>query len=122
MASHTHDFGKASALPLSAVLASLPSYPRPIIERLVTRLIDKLDTEDGDQDVECNGDELDFNQAEDDFEEYSCSHVDMGAGCPVSDAGENGHDAEIQSWSNPNDCPTDVFIGRRTPARQLGDE
>lgn len=45
-------FGRASALPLSAVLASIPSYPRPVIERLVARLIDHLDEQDGDPDRE----------------------------------------------------------------------
>lgn len=70
MASHPHDFGRASALPLPAVLASIPSYPRPVIERLVTRMIEHLDAEDGDPDEETNGDELDFNGAEDDFGGY----------------------------------------------------
>jgi hypothetical protein len=44
--------GRASALPLDAVLAAIPSYPRPIVERLVTRLIDHLDQADGDADLE----------------------------------------------------------------------
>lgn len=52
MASHAPDFGRASALPLSAVLASIPSYPRPVIERLVLRLIDHMDEADGDPDQE----------------------------------------------------------------------
>ncbi len=68
MASHSPDFGRASALPIAAVLASIPSYPRPVIERLVVRLIDTLDQQDGDADCEpddfaeeddpgeCNGD------------------------------------------------------------------
>jgi hypothetical protein len=68
MGSHAPDFGRASPLPLSAVLASIPSYPRPVIERLCSRLIDHLDERDGDADLEpddhaedddpaeCNGD------------------------------------------------------------------
>jgi hypothetical protein len=52
MASHAPNFGRVSALPLSAVLASIPSYPRPVIERLVTRLIHHLDEQDGDADLE----------------------------------------------------------------------
>lgn len=67
MATHAHDFGRASALPLSAVLASIPSYPRPVIERLVSRLIETLDEDDGDTDVELNGDELDSTLAEDEL-------------------------------------------------------
>lgn len=46
MASHAPDFGRASALPFSAVLASIPSFPRPVIERLVARMIDHLDEQD----------------------------------------------------------------------------
>lgn len=63
MASHAPDFGRASALPLSAVLASIPSYPRPVIERLCQRLIDHLDAEDApaediedDDPAECGAD------------------------------------------------------------------
>jgi hypothetical protein len=63
MASHAPDFGRASALPLSAVLGAIPSYPRPVIERLVARLIDHLDEQDApfadieeDDAAECNGD------------------------------------------------------------------
>jgi hypothetical protein len=52
MATHAPNYGRASALPLSAVLGSIPSYPRPVIERLVARLIDYLDTQDGDPDLE----------------------------------------------------------------------
>jgi hypothetical protein len=48
MASHAANFGRASALPLSAVLGAIPSYPRPVIERLVARLIERLDEQDGD--------------------------------------------------------------------------
>ena len=46
MASHAPGFGRASALPLAAVLSSARSYPRPVIERLVARLIDHLDGQD----------------------------------------------------------------------------
>lgn len=52
--------GRAEALPLAAVLSAIPSYPRPVIERLVTRMIEHLDEQDGDSDlepepVECDG-------------------------------------------------------------------
>jgi hypothetical protein len=57
-------------------------------------LVDVLDLIGGDSDVEANGDELDFNGAEDDFEDYPLSHTDMGAGCPISDPGEDEHDRE----------------------------
>ena len=71
MASHAPDFGRASALPLSAVLGTIPSYPRPIIERLVARLIEHLDEQDGDSDSEANGDEQDGSTAEDDWHHSS---------------------------------------------------
>ena len=58
MATHARDFGRASALPLSAVLGAIPSYPRPLIQRLVSRLIDHLDEQDGDPDLEPTGDEF----------------------------------------------------------------
>lgn len=143
MATHTHNYGRASALPLPAVLASIPSYPRPVIERLVSRLIETLDLQDGDPDFECDP----FNEGEPAFDERSramanahpncCPDGDMyqpqigGLGwvyahdCEDAEEGdpaEDGHDAEIETWSNPEDCPTEAFIGRRTPARQLGAE
>jgi hypothetical protein len=52
MASHAPDFGRASALPLSAVIGAIPSFPRPVIQRLVTRMIEHLDEQDGDPDLE----------------------------------------------------------------------
>lgn len=36
-------------LPLSTVLGAIPSFPRPVIERLVARMIERLDEEDGGQ-------------------------------------------------------------------------
>jgi hypothetical protein len=43
---------RASALLLSVVLGAIPSFPRPVVERLVIRLIDHLDEQDGDPDFE----------------------------------------------------------------------
>ena len=71
MASHAPHYGRAEALPLSAVLTSIPSYPRPVIERLVARLIDHLDEQDRDPDLEPNGDERDGSEAEDDWHHHS---------------------------------------------------
>lgn len=42
--------GGASALPI--LLATIPSLPRPILSRLVARMIDQLDELDGDPDLE----------------------------------------------------------------------
>jgi hypothetical protein len=44
--------GGASALPLDAALAILPSLPRPVLSRLVTRMIERLDQIDGDPEDE----------------------------------------------------------------------
>lgn len=52
MASRAIDLGGAPALPLSVLLAAIPSLPRPILERLTQRLIDHLDEIDGDPDLE----------------------------------------------------------------------
>ncbi len=46
MASRAHRLGVPSRLPLATVLASIPSYPRPVIERLVAKMIDHLDEKD----------------------------------------------------------------------------
>jgi hypothetical protein len=39
-------------LPLEAALAMLPSLPRPVLSRLVTRMIEHIDTLDGDAELE----------------------------------------------------------------------
>lgn len=74
---------------LSAALAMIPSLPRPVLSRLVIRMIQRIDDIDGDPDFQqSDGDELDFNDAEDDF----CNHSGWGseAGCPIADPGEEG--------------------------------
>lgn len=40
-----------SAAPLDMLLSALPSLPRPLLARLTTRLIDRLDEIDGDPDA-----------------------------------------------------------------------
>lgn len=42
----------ASPPPLDAMLAVIPSLPRPVLSRLVSRLIDRLDEIDPDPDAE----------------------------------------------------------------------
>ncbi len=79
MATHAPERRRASALPLPAVLASIPSYPRPVIERLVARMIDHLDSIDGDVDVE--------NATNLEDEGITARWADRGAGCPISDPG-----------------------------------
>lgn len=56
MATHPHDFGRASALPFEVALASISSLPRPLLDRLVDRAIERLDELQPDADLEDNHD------------------------------------------------------------------
>lgn len=67
MASHAHDLGKATALPLSAVLAAILSYPPPTLARLVECAIERLDALGGDPDLESDP----FNEGEPAFDARS---------------------------------------------------
>lgn len=93
MASHTPHLGRASALPLSAVLGAIPSYPRPVIERLVARLIEHLDEHDGDPDFE---DDDPSGQCDEDGINTGMPTIFMhgraydGPGCPIGGLGERG--------------------------------
>jgi hypothetical protein len=82
--------GGATALPLPVMLATIPSMPRPILARLVARMIDRIDEMDGDTDAEANGDELDGSMAEDDFHGQNANWM----GCPgdPDDAEEGDED------------------------------
>jgi hypothetical protein len=96
MASHAPRFGRASALPLSAVLASIPSYPRAIIERIVARLIEHLDATDGDADFEEDGEDCGGDEGEPDFRKRRRYRQNQsGPGCTISDSDFcQGHDDE----------------------------
>ncbi len=41
-----------SAAPLDTLLSAIPSLPRPVLNRLVDRLLEHLDAMDGDPDAE----------------------------------------------------------------------
>jgi hypothetical protein len=82
--------GGATALPLPAMLATIPSLPRPMLARLVARMIDRLDEIDGDTDTEANGDELDGSMAEDDFHGQNANW--MGHPGDPDDAEDGGED------------------------------
>jgi hypothetical protein len=53
-------------LPLDALLATLPSLPRPVLARLTARLIECMDEQDGDPDLEPETDYGPEELAEDD--------------------------------------------------------
>jgi hypothetical protein len=86
-------------LPLPRVLAiSLGSTlaPRSTTESLIASMIETLDQSDGDPDIELNGDDLDGNNAEDDFWDHCGRYGEPG--CPISDPGggdvvDERHDA-----------------------------
>lgn len=69
----------------------IPSLPRPVLERLAQKIIDRLDDMDGDTDVEANGDEGDYSGGEDDCDPVRCYGIDIGAGCPLADPGEGSN-------------------------------
>lgn len=80
--------GAAATLPLDLILDAIPSLPRSLLARMVQRMIDRIDEMDGDTDVEANGDEGDYTGSEDDCDPVRSYGIDMGAGCPIADAGE----------------------------------
>lgn len=84
MASLPINPGRASALPLDLLLSAIPSLPRSFLERLVERAIDSMDRDDGDLDIESNGDELDGSAGEDDFCPHNTGAI-LYPGCPCSD-------------------------------------
>lgn len=84
MASRAHTTGGPTGLPLALIAQAIPKLSRHDLEALTERLIDYLDEQDGDTDVELNGDEKDGSLGEDDF----CPQGDGGSpkpGCPISD-------------------------------------
>ena len=85
----------ASQLPADVALSLIPSLPRPVLERLAQQIIDHLDDADGDTDVEENGDEGDYSGDEDECEPGRCYGIDIGAGCPIADAGEASNRAML---------------------------
>lgn len=82
--------GVAATLPLDLILDAIPSLPRPLLARMVQRMIDRIDEMDGDTDVEPNGDEQDGNQSEDDFMDHG-EGWKQEPGCPIADPGEGSN-------------------------------
>lgn len=83
----TQHAGRASALPSAALLESaIRRLSRDALAGLCEQLIDRLDAMDPDPDLEANGDELDGNNAEDDFGDHGCNVGPYAAaGCPIAD-------------------------------------
>jgi hypothetical protein len=102
--------------------------PRAAIEAAVETLVEVLNAMDGDSDEEENGDELDGTRAEDEAGAEFYARPMSGPGCLIADDDsavddrpcddinmdlEPEHDAEIETWSHPDDHPAELFIGRR---------
>lgn len=56
--------GRAAVVPIEAVLQAIPQLPRPALNRLVARMIDRLDDMDGDPDLEPDADDEDTHDQE----------------------------------------------------------
>lgn len=56
--------GRAAVLPIEAVLSAIPQLPRPALNRLVARMIDRLDEMDGDLDREPDVDDEETHDQE----------------------------------------------------------
>ena len=71
-------------VPPAAVTRVLASFDRQQLEGFVAVALDLMDLDDGDPDLEVNGDELDGTNAED---EVGNNHFNygLGPGCPISD-------------------------------------
>lgn len=76
--------GRASALPIHLIAQAVPMLTRHELAALTERLIEYLDALDPNPDIEPNGDELDGNNAEDDFWPNWQDHG-HSPGCPISD-------------------------------------
>jgi hypothetical protein len=85
MASRAQTPGGPKGLPLALIAQAIPKLTRHDLEALTERLIDYLDEQDGDLDIEPNGDELDGSNAEDDYGGGSNTGIYSHPGCPIAD-------------------------------------
>lgn len=86
MATRLAQGAPAPALPLEALLSSIPSLPRPILARITARMIERLDELDGDPDMEIDED-CGTDEGEADFRRRRRHRRnESGPGCPISDS------------------------------------
>lgn len=108
---HTHP---ASAAPMPAVARILSRFDRQSLAGFIAVAIDLLDTLDGDDDCEDNGDATDHNQIEDEALDYS--RFGNGPGCDVGDPDaehdgrEPEHDAADEYQRKPPQYASDQRI------------
>ncbi|HXG70346.1 MAG TPA: hypothetical protein VNJ04_06990 [Gemmatimonadaceae bacterium] len=88
--------------PPAAVSRILSAFSRDQLEGFIAVALDLLDLADGDPDFQqADGDELDFNAAEDDFCDHSGWKCE--AGCPVADPDEDDDPGggNVEDEANP---------------------
>lgn len=87
--------GAAQAAPLAVILSVLPSLPRPVLQRLTARMIDRLDEMDGDPDTE------------DDTEDCCGAFEDRGGRMkvPAHLAMPQDPDGDAEAWEHPPEWP-----------------
>lgn len=56
--------GRAAVVPVDAMLSAIPKLPRAAIDRLVSRMIERLDELDGNPDLEPDVDDEDTHDQE----------------------------------------------------------
>ena len=71
--------------PMPAVARILARFEREQLAGFIAVALDLIDTLDGDDELEANGDELDGSLGEDDFSPQNAPMHLGGPGCPVSD-------------------------------------
>lgn len=117
--------------PMPAVARILSRFDRRQLQGFIEVAIELVDLQDGDTDLEldpleANGEEDDEDDegggdtsADENEPDFSRQRPGYGAGCSISDPdGEHDgrepeHDAEIETWSHPDDHAPELFIGRR---------
>ena len=98
-----------------------------VVGYAVEALVSLMDSVAGDPDLKNDTD------AEDAFEDHDSRLNDPGPGCPVADIdkgvdddptedddpGEDSNDAELETWSHPDDHPAELFIGTKPSGEEL---
>jgi hypothetical protein len=103
----------------AATPAHVAKLPRNAVHAMIDMLIERLDLDDGDPDVEPNGDEADGSMEEDEF----MFHRLDGPGCPLADpdyCSAHDDDPTYQSYDGRPGDPEDGEDGGDTELN--GDE
>lgn len=78
---------------IDAALAMLPSLPRPMLTRLVARMIERIDEIDGDPDLEKDNEDCGGDEGEPDYRKRRRHRKnESGPGCNISDTDFGGEE------------------------------